>query len=267
MSLPPLTTAGASYAGAWRAQDAVRNGSQQVSSVPAHIAAGGDLITRYTNGSTWFDAASANSTYSATGLDGLPAIVNEGVAGQYSTDAGLLSVAEGSGKKFMFFIRGSWAAAEGYNMGCGFEAWIENQCAYLENGGFWRIQMDRGSGRRGFGDQEWSGGVYSWMIAGDTSGNFDGRPGDAPSPEATMSFDGAVSEWSAFAIGPVQRTAAGAAPPGIWTYTVPWTWGRCVVVACGASFLNEADRDNLIAWVEGQNFAAESSPFFFGMAP
>lgn len=254
MSLPTLTTAGASYVGAWRAQDALRDGDDYIISVPSALeSGGGDLLVRSTNGATWSGDPSEESTYVAAGTDGLPAIRNTGVAGQYCTEATLLAAAQGA-KLYQTFIRGEWPAADAYNLGCGYEAWLANEVANFENAGFFQVQLDRGQSRRTQGSVTWAAGVYSWNNRVDTEGNMSLYRDDGATPEVTMSFSATVSSWSAFAIGPVQRSAGSDFPPGIWTTNEPWIWGRCVVVACGATFLNETDEENIRQWLEGHNF-------------
>src|SRR5690606_4589051 len=135
MSLPPLVDSpGASYRGAWRAQDAVYDGSDHVISIPSlEGGSGAALAARYASGGGMFDGPNAAVMYLATGMEGGPAIRAEGNGGTYTTNATVLSTGQGS-TQYQTFMRCGWNYGERFSGVHGFEAWVENQCAYLESG-------------------------------------------------------------------------------------------------------------------------------------
>lgn len=270
MSLPNLPTA--TIVGAWRAQDAVYNGSNEIIEVPS--LAGGPTATLIPR---WFDTGSSTlhqetneyCVFNPTGIEGNPAVVSQGNAGLYTQDAAILAAATGTNLS-EFGIRGVWSAPDGYNLALGWEHWTENQCMYFENGGYFWMQLDRGSGRRGGGTITTPTPVppetfiFTVDPSNDTLGYFGS---DTSTPEGSISFDTPQASWSAFALGPLQRTAGDALPPGIWHYTQSFSWTRAIVIATPSGFLNPADTAKVVAWLNGTDFSDTRSPMLFWMCP
>lgn len=268
MSLPTLTTAGATYRAAFRAEDASYNGANEVIEVPGLIGAM-SLAPRYWDGSAWDNDPTAHVVYGASSLGGGPGVGSDGSGGLFTTDATLISVPAGD-KYFTTFIRGQWSAMDHFAGCCGFEAWVLNQCVYLENGATIfqddMIQNDRGSSRRVRGPSDFTLDPVTLEQRCQTLGEVNSFVNGGDVANGTMDFEGPLSGGviSAWSIGPVQRTASSDFPPGVWTYTATWTWGRVVVVETSGGFLNSTDRENLIAWVEGQDFGQPAyNPLFW----
>lgn len=258
MSLPALTSPGASYRGAWRAQDAVLENVDQPVGVPSLVGSGADMLARYAvfDGSwSMLTGASAFTTYSATGvIDSGPTISSTGVAGFFTDSAAVRATAEGAGRKFTMFIRGSWSYGNRFSGATGFEHWVENQCCYLENGDDGapaaQTQLDRGQSRRQQGTATFSTATKTFEVQCDSDANMSCYIDDNVSPENVFSFAAPQDEWSAYMIGPVQRTAG-----GIWTYdTNVFRWSRACLVSCDAGFLNSQDRENVRLWLAGTDF-------------
>jgi hypothetical protein len=273
MALPPLTTAGASYRGAWRAQDAVVDGSDHVITIPSLVGgSGATMVARYASGGVMFDGPDAAVALNATGIDSGPCIESQGNGGTYTTDATLLSTAEGASKLYQTFIRCRWNYGERFSGVHGFEHWTENQCQYLESGDDGApdalTQLDRGSGRRQQGTETYSSATWNLELQVDTDNDISCFADGAGTAENVFSFTAPQATWSAYMTGPVQRTASVAAPPGIFSYSNTLFWSRHVLVATPSGFLNPTDRANLLLWIAGTEFdAASFNTLFFGSAP
>jgi len=274
MSLPALTTAGASYAGAWRAQDANFDGSNFVIDIPSLIGGSGrTLVPEYWDGSNLIATPSAENLYQATGIDSAPSIQSSGIGRCYTTDATLLGVATRN-KLWQRFISGRWGFGQRFCGACGWEAWVDNEAVYLENGNDGApaalLQIDRGSGRRIQGSETYDNNVHTIMETADTTGNWLAYVDSDPTPDATLSFAAPLGPGvlSAYMIGCMEHTASGAQPPGIFSYPGNfWRWRRNVVLATPSGFLNATDVTNLTAWVEGFDFPPVTNTFstlFFG---
>jgi hypothetical protein len=275
MSLPALVDSpGAVYRGAWRAQDAVIDGSDYVITIPSLVGGSGAAMTaRFASGGVMSDGPDAAVMYLATGLDGGPAIQSLGNGGTYTTDATVLSTGQGS-TAYQTFVRCAWNYGERFSGVHGFEAWVENQCAYLESGDDGApdalTQLDRGQSRRQQGTEPYAGGAWTIELQADTDADVSAFTNGSGTPENVYSFFANQATWSAYMTGPVQRTASSTAPPGIFSYSNTLYWSRHVLVSTPSGFLGPTDRANLIAWVEGTDFppaAAAGNGFFFGMAP
>lgn len=276
MSLPILTTAGAVYRGAWRAEDAVFDGSNHVSSVPSLVGgSGATLLPRWWEPGTSTlhnNDPSENTVYNASAIDGGPAIVSLGVGGMYTEDATILSTIEGT-TFWESYSRGKWNVGSAFAGMNGFEAWVQNQGAYLENGGDGSpsayIQLDRGSSRSTRGTATgFTNATNSFNVQCNTAGDFEAYINNAGAADVTMSFftNPAPGTFSAYMTGPLQRTASAAFPPGIWQYPgAVWTWSRLVLVSCPSGLLNSTDRENLYLWVNGENFETEGWNVLFWM--
>lgn len=271
MSLPTLTTSGAVYRGAWRAQDAQLVNVNQPAFVPSLV--GGTeamMLARYAEfDGEWqmFDGPSEFTTYSAAGIvDDGPTISSEGVAGFYTQASAILATCEGAGKKFSMMIRGRWSYGNRFSGACGFEHWVQNQCAYLENGDDGapnaQTQLDRGQSRRQQGTASFSTAVKSFEVQVDTNADMSCYINDDVSAENVFSFQTPQDEWIAYMTGPVQRTAG-----GIWTYSNNvFSWSRHALVETPSGFLNSTDRSNLRQWLEGTDFPPETvgpNPLFW----
>ena len=271
MSLPALTTAGASYRGAWRAQDAVLDGSDYVISIPSLVGgAGAAMVARYASGGAMFDGPNSAVAYNATGIDAGPAIEAQGNGGTYTTDSTVLSTGEGS-TQYQTFVRCRWNYGERFSGVHGFEHWTENQCQYLESGDDGApdalTQLDRGSGRRQQGTETFTTAVWTLELQADTDADVSCFTNGAGTPENVFSYFANQAAWSAYMTGPVERTASVAAPPGIFQYSNVLYWSRHVLVSTPSGFLNSTDRANLIQWVEGFDFPPAADNFrtlFFG---
>lgn len=272
MSLPTLTTPGASYRGAWRAQDANVDGSNFVIDIPSLVGGSGATVTaRWYNGSVVADAPTTNCALNATAIDSGPGIVTAGNASVYTTDATILSTCEGS-TLWESFIRGNWNTGAQFSAMCGFEAWVQNECAYLENGGDGSpsayIQLDRGSSRSQRGATGFTTTTNNFNVQCDTDNDLNAYINGSGTSDVTLSFSAPLAPGvlSAYEIGPLQRTASAAFPPGIWQYPGSvWTWSRHVLVSTPTSFLNSTDRANLLSWIGGTDFLLQKNVFFFGM--
>lgn len=269
MSLPALVDSpGASYRGAWRAQDAVVNVStfDQVIYVPPYQGYGGNLQTRLWNGSVWSESPTNNSVIDPTGLDGGPAVWSGGAAGQYTTDSNVLAICDGTtGKFWTAFIRARWNFGETNSGLFGFEAWVANENSYIESGGSQLIMLDRGTARTDFGATAFDTDSHTLIQSASTSADVNGYIDSAGTPDATLAYDTPFTA-DAYMIGPVQRTASSTHPPGVFQYSNELRWSRHVLVE-GA--VGPTDWANLILWVEGEDFPEVSTAngLFFGMAP
>lgn len=270
MSLPALTTAGAIYRGAWRAQDAVVNVStfDQVIYVPPFEGYGGNMQTRHWNGATWNETPSNNSVIDPTGLDGGPAVWTGGDTGQYTTDADVIGICDGTtGKQWVSVIRCRWDVGQLNSGLCGFEAWVANENAYIESGGTPLIMVDRGTSRFALGTDPFSTAAYSITHKGDTSTDVAGFIDAAGAADVTLAPYDTPFSANAFIVGPVQRTASSTHPPGVFTYSNQLRWSRLVLVECTGATLNSTDLANLRSWVEGTDFPPVTNTFstlFFG---
>lgn len=259
MSLPVLTSPGASYRGAWRAQDAQLVNVNQPAFVPSLVGgAEAMMLARYAEfDSAWqmFDGPSEFTTYSAAGIvDDGPTISSEGVSGFYTQAPAILAACQGAGKKLSMMIRGRWSYGNRFSGACGFEHWIENQCAYLENGDDGapnaQTQLDRGQSRRQQGTASFSTTVKSFEVQVDTSADMSCFIDDNVTAENVFSFQAPQDEWTAYITGPVQWSAG-----GIWTYANNvFSWSRHVLVETPTGFLNSTDRANLRDWLSGTDF-------------
>jgi len=274
MSLPALTTSGASYQAAWRAQDALFDGSNFITSIPSLVGGSGRTLTpEYWDGSNLIATPSLNNIYQPTGIDSGPAVESSGIGRCYTTDSGLLDVCTGS-KLWQSFINGRWGFGQRFCSACGWEAWVANEAVYLENGNDGApaslLQLDRGSSRRIQGAATYNSNVNTIMQTCDTDNDWEAYINGSGTADVTLSFDATLGPGvlSAYEIGPLQHTASGAFPPGIWTYSPNfWRWRRHVIVQTPSGFLNSTDVANLISWVEGTDFEAITNSFFFGMCP
>lgn len=273
MSLPALTTAGASYRGAWRAQDAVVDGSNFVITIPSLVGgAGATMTARSWNGSVLSDGPTSAIALNATAIDSGPGIVNGGTASIYTTDATILSTAEGN-TQYQHFTRGRWNTGAQFAAMCGFEAWVANECQYLENGGDGSpsayIQLDRGSSRSQRGSAGFTSSTNNFDVQGDTTGNINAYINGSGTTDCTLAFSAPVAPgtFDAYIIGCLQRTASAAFPPGIFQYPgAVFTWSRHVLLSTPSGFLNSTDRTNLLDWIGGTDFEVDAFPvFFFGM--
>lgn len=274
MSLPALVDSpGAIYRGAWRAQDAVYNGSNHLIEIPSLVGgSGATMIARYRSGDNVLDGPTAAVLYNATGVDGGPAIQSIGTGGTYTTNATVLSAGEGS-TLYQTFIRCRWNYGERFSGVHGFEHWTQNQCAYLESGDDSApdalTQLDRGSARRQQGTETFTTALWTLELRADTDANVSCYANGSATPENVFSFFANQAEWSAYMTGPLERTALDDAPPGVFTYTNTLFWSRHVLIATPSGFLGATDRANLLLWVEGEDFPEQSAAnaFFFGMGP
>lgn len=274
MSLPPLTTAGAAYRGAWRAQDAVVDGSNFVVSIPSLVGgSGAEMVARSWDGSVLTDGPTAAVALNATAIDGGPGIVNGGTASIYTTDATILSTAEDN-TQYQHFTRGNWNAGFQFAAVCGWEAWVANECQYLENGGDGSpsayLQLDRGSSRSQRGTAfAFTTATTNMEVQGDTTGDINIFVNGGGTTVCTLPFTAPVSSgtFDGYIIGCLQRTASAAFPPGIFQYPgAVLTWSRHVLVSTPSGFLNSTDRANLLLWIGGTDFeVATFPPLFFGM--
>lgn len=272
--LPTLTTAGAAYRGAWRAQDAVVDGSNYVITIPSLVGgAGATMTARSWDGSTLTDGPTAAVLLDATAIDGGPGVVNLGNASVYATDSTLLSTSEGT-TRYESFIRGNWNAGYAFAAMCGFEAWVANECQYLENGGDGSpsayLQLDRGSSRSQRGAAAFTTTTNDVNVQGQTDGDINAYINGSGTTDCTLAFSATVppGTWDAYIIGCLQRTASAAFPPGIFQYPgAQFRWSRHVLLSTPSGFLNSTDRTNLLSWIDGTDFPPSTQTFrafFFG---
>lgn len=225
----------------------------QVIHVPP-VSVGGNLVTRTWNGSAWNDTPSNNSVIDPTGLDGGPAVWTSGDTGQYSTDASLAGICNGTtGKKWVSVIRCRWNTGQQWSGLMGFEAWVANENAYIESGGTPLIMVDRGSSRITLGSTGFDTSAHTITHKGDSSSSVEGFIDGAGAADVSMAYSTPFTA-DAFMVGPVQRTALSTHPPGAFIYTNELRWSRCAVVECTGSTLNGTDLSNLRLWAEGTDF-------------
>lgn len=273
MTLPILTTPGASYVRAWRAEDAL-GPPEGIVVIPGPPYLGGQpLIPRLWNAGTetWTEGAEAGVVLAPTGIDGGPAVhATSGSSGTYvAADEALLALVEGPAAQFEVFIRCRSSYAQSFGNWCGWEAWGPNQSVNIECGIDVVTQADRGQSRSQEGTVPWTAAAYNLRLRGNSATNLETLVGAASVPDATLEWDGAIpaSTMSAFATGPLQRSAADQFPPGVWTYgTYQVWWSRIVIIDRWA---NDVDRDNLILWLEGDEDwpeppTTETNGLFFG---